>query len=83
MNTLNLATKNTTDFTVLPTGEAYISFRKATDLTGIARSTLQIGTVNSDTSQGLTADMLQESVQRFAFKGNEIAQESYVLIGHH
>ena len=40
MTNKNLATKNTTDFTVLPTGEAYISQTAISKCTGIPQQTI-------------------------------------------
>lgn len=65
----NLATKNTNDFTVTETGEAFISQRKAAELLGVARSTLQswlTGHHNYDANQGLTADLLQKAATHYA-----------------
>ena len=83
MTNKNLATKNINDFTVLPTGDAYISQRKAAELCGVNKTNIQKYTAKDDTKQGLNYDLLEKSIRYYAFKGNEIAQESYVLIGHH
>ena len=62
MTNKNLATKNTTDFTVLPTGEAYISQRKAVELCGVVVSTLNdyFRTKNIDVKQGVSAENLEK-----------------------
>ena len=76
MNTLNLATKNTT---VLPTGEAYISQRKAAELLGVVSSTLSrfYSSNNVDTKQGVSAEMLSTASKYYAFKGKPEAQSVY------
>ena len=72
-------TKPTIDFKVnSQTGEAFISIRKTAELLGIAKSTLfdHISrTVNSDTKQGLTPEMLQISAQYYALSGKQEAIE--------
>ena len=60
MTNKNLATKNTTDFTVLDSGEAYISQRKAAELLGVVSSTLSrfYSSNNIDVKQGVSAENL-------------------------
>lgn len=68
---LNLATKNQNDFTILDTGEAFISQRKTAELCGVALSTLQhfFRSNNIDVKQGVTPDSLQKAVTHYAGKG--------------
>ena len=79
MTNKNLATKNTTDFTVLDSGEAYISQRKAAELLGVNPNTfmkwVRQHTNKGDTKQGLTPDLLQKGTQYYAYKGNTTCQE--------
>ena len=80
MNTVSNVTeilKNTNiDFKVNEeTGECFISQRKTAELLGVALSTLQlfIGTLQTDTAQGLTPEILNLSAQHFAKKGRTSA----------
>jgi len=72
MTNKNLATKNTTDFTVLDSGEAYISQRKAAELLGVNPKTLMSHILrrhpNTNTSKGLDAKTLQSAGTYFAYK---------------
>ena len=81
MNILNLATKNTTDFTVLDSGEAYISQRKAAELLGVNPNTfmkwVRQHAVNVDTKQGVSAELLSSASKYYAFKGKPEAQSVY------
>lgn len=63
----NLATKNTSDFTVLEDGQAFISQRKAAEMCGISQpSLLAFLSKKHVTNQGLTPEMLQEAITHYA-----------------
>ena len=76
MNTLNLATKNTTDFTVLPTGEAFISQVALGILCGVSQQALSKHiitsgcTLNTNDINQLDAKSLELVVGHYAQKGN-------------
>ena len=71
MSTLNLATKNTTDFTVLNSGEAYISRNKAAAILGVTKQAIgqRVSALHPNyyNNQPLTAEMLQQLDTYYAF----------------
>lgn len=70
----NLATKNTTDFTVTESGDAYISQRKCAELCGVERNSIvHFFKEKSDISQGVNSKDLQSVVQHYAQQGKEQA----------
>jgi len=70
MNT-NLATKNQDDYTITPTGTAYVSQRKAAEMCGLGVMTINdfFRTRKIDVKQGLTSDNVALAVQHYATKG--------------
>lgn len=78
---MNAITANITrDFIVdSVSGEAFISQRKCTDVTGVPNTTIQSYIKNRaaryDTSRGIEADLFGKVVQYYAFKGNAQCQE--------
>ena len=89
MNTLNLATKNTTDFRVLNNGKAYISQTKVAVLCGVSQHAIsQFVTKTHDTlivnefSQ-LDAKSLELVIGHYAFdsqRTNDVARTNYRLL---
>ena len=75
MNTLNLATKNTTDFRVLNNGEAFISQRKAADLLGVSHQAIGQKVIglqpNYIKCKGLDAEMLHLACTHYAFDAKQ------------
>ena len=65
----NLATKNTNDFTVTESGEAFISQRKAAELLGVDEKSIRNflkSAHNHDVNQGVSAENLQKSATHYA-----------------
>ena len=65
----NLATKNTNDFCVTDTGEAFISQRKAAELLGVDEKSIRNflkSAHNHDVNQGVSAENLQKSATHYA-----------------
>lgn len=77
----NLATKNTTDFTVLENGQAFISQRKAAELCGVGQSTIRdfFHSNNIDVNQGVSAENLEKPITHYARKGRAEAVQTLIL----
>ena len=68
-DTMNLDAELSGDFTVdEDTGEAFISFRKLSELLNVPRSTIKSRTTYCDTKQGISSDLMQEVGQYYAEK---------------
>ena len=67
----NLATTNKTDFTILVSGEAFISRNKTATLCGVTQSAISQRLIslypNLESNQQLTADLLQQLITYYAF----------------
>ena len=76
----NLATKNTTDFTITENGDALISQRKTAELCGVERNSIvHFFKDKSDISQGVSDNQLASVVQYYANKGRAQAVQTLIL----
>jgi len=75
MTNKNLATKNTTDFTVLDNGKAYISRNKAAVILGVSNQSLGTKLLvlvpNLQSNQPLIAEFLQLACTHYAFDAEQ------------
>ena len=77
---INLATKNTNDFTVTESGEAFISQRKTAELCGVERNSIvHFFKDKNNISQGVSDKQLAFVVQHYAIKGRREAVQTLIL----